>query len=182
MASNKQLDQTLCRLRYQLTYRQTLEAMQLILDRRGKTARRAMAAALAVLAGIFFMGFCLDRTADYRGKLSALCLLMGLVVLCYPALAARRTAKRVSRQGGTYELTFLTTGEILLPGGERLSLRGDRAARGFWTPNVIALRPDRAHTICIPLAAVPTGKRQALHQLLAQHIRIHTVTEGGMRT
>ena len=169
--ANVNRDQILCKLRYQLSHQQTLEAMQLILDRRGRKARAGMAAALWVLAGAFFILYLRDTAAAYRAALALLCLVCGAAVFCYPAAAARRSADQISRRKGWYELRFRRDGTILLPSGEAVPLSGDRGCRGFWTPRVIALRPDREHTFCIPLEAVPTGIREELYALLERSMR-----------
>lgn len=164
-------DNILCKLRYQLSHQHTLEAMQLILDRRGKKARAGMAAALWMAAGVFFIWYLLDTAASFRGTLALLCLLCGAVVFCYPAAAARRSANRISRRKGWYELKFRLDGTIVLPSGEAVPLSGDRGCRGFRTDRVIALRPDREHTFCIPLEAVPPEVREELFTLLERSMR-----------
>lgn len=162
-------DNALFSLRYQLEPAQIHEAFRLILDRRGKAARTVVSAFLLLLAlALFLRG---DRLAPGVGSnLAVYAAFLAVLVYGYPNFRARWSTRKLSRKSGRYQLDFYEDGTILLPDGSRVPLRGDRASRGYATPRIYALRPDRFHTFCIPRSALSPAQQPQLEQLLRTYL------------
>ena len=162
-------DNALFSLHYQLEPAQISEAFRLILDRRGKAARTAVSAILLLLALVLFLWG--DRLAPgVEDRLATYAVLLAVLVYGYPGLRARWSTRKLSRKSGWYQLDFYENGTILLPDGSCVPLRGDRASRGYATPRLYALRPDRFHTFCIPRSALSPAQKTQLEELLRTYL------------
>ncbi len=152
--------------RFQLTCDEAREAFLLIIDRRSHASRLIMSGTLLISALVCTGLYGLHPYGLQYALTALLFAFFSFLVCAYPRLKASRSAKAVTRRGGTYELKLSPKGYFILPDGELLKLNGDKRSRTLESDALFAIRPDRFHTVCIPKRAIPESKLESVRNIL----------------
>jgi hypothetical protein len=158
-------------VRYTLTYDEAYEAFYLLADKWGKKWRLIAFIALGAAAAVSLGLAVADRTAIQYSMLTVFSATLMLLVWSWPAAKARRGAKTVTREAGTYRLTISHTSGIRLPNGQTVPLQGDPDARAFETAQSFVIRPDRRNSFCVPKRVLKDGQVSAIRRILYSGIR-----------
>ena len=167
--------------RFSLTYEEALEAFLLIIDRRTPTARKCMSGILLLLAVLCVYLYGIQPYGLQFALMGLLFAFFSFLVYAQPSLKASRAARKVAAAGGTYALVLSEKGYFLLPGDEKLSLKGDSRSRAFETDTLFAIRPDRFHTVCLPKHALREPEAERVHKILKTNIRAFHDRRGSYR-
>lgn len=157
--------------RFTLTYEEIREAFLMIIDRRSRTSRLAMNISLFLLALVCVCLYALYPQGLQFALMACLFAFFSFLVCVYPSWKAGRAARIVVKKGGTYKFSLSSEGYFILPGGEKLLLKGDSRSRAFETDTLFAVRPDRYHTICLPKRVIRTSDLIQVRSILQSNIR-----------
>jgi hypothetical protein len=157
--------------RYQLSYDEAYEAFYLLAFRRSKTFKVVAGSCLILLAAAMLILYALDPRKLHYFYIAIIAVILLFYLIYVPALKARHGAKAVAKTGGTYELTYTEEGSIILPGGIKVQISGDKSARFIETDRSLIIRTDSAHTFCIPKRVMKEEEIYGLKKLLNDHLK-----------
>ena len=163
-------------LRYSLSYDEIYETFATILNKHSRRSRHVAATVLSAVAVVLLVLYARNPSHLEYSFLALVTALLIFRVLGYKELKARRSAKRLSRVGGIYEVTLYAQGQIQPKGGAKLDLNGDKDARAFETERLFVIRPDRMHTFAIPKRAIRPEESAIIRNTLKSCMRKFSVT------
>lgn len=150
---------------YQLTYEESYETFLVLSMRQSRRVRNILAAVLTVIAVVMLVLYYLNSNGFHYFVIAVLDILLLAYLIYVPALKAKKGAKAVSRQKGTYKMELTEGGNIRSQGGT-IPLAGDKDARAVETEKVFALRPDRVHTFCLPKRILTPEETDRVREIL----------------
>ena len=157
--------------RYELSYEEAYEAFYLLSFRRSRPFKLAVGCALVAVVVILLILFVMDPRKIHYFMLVILALLLLFYMIYMPVLKARRGAKQVARQKGTYQVTVGEDGVLALQ-QEQVPLAGDRNARAYETERIFAIRTNTTRTFCLPKRLMTQTQIERVRQILAAHTKL----------
>lgn len=137
-------------LNYQLSYEELAESMTLICDRRSKKSRIIMSCVLFVLAIGAVILYAQNPYGIHYAFTAIVMAAFSFIVGAYPSLKGKNSARKISKQRGTYKLVVSSDGYILPYGDDSVDLFAFSGGKCFETNQLFAIRADRFHSFCIP--------------------------------
>jgi hypothetical protein len=102
--------------------------------------------------------------------------LIGILLLFYliymPVLKAKKGARAVAKANGVFKVEITDEGTISLPGQKPIDLDGDKDARAIETDALFIIRPDSAHTFCIPKRIMSDKESYGVREILSAYIKM----------
>ncbi len=158
------------RFRYSLSYGEAFEAFYRLAARGGVRARKIASFGLLLISAALIFMYALEPARLEYFFLPLLCLAMYFGLMYYPGLKARRGARHVAAAGGQYLVEIGAEG-LIRAAGEEVKLAGDRDARAFESAELFIIRPDRAHTFCLPKRIMKEAEALELRGILRKHLK-----------
>lgn len=155
---------------YKLTYEESYETFLALSMKQKKRTRYILAALMTAIAVAMLVLYWLDSSRVHYFVIAVLDILLLSYLVYVPALKAKKGAKAVSRQNGTYKIELTEEGAIRSQ-GQTIPLKGDKDARAIETENVFALRPDRMHTFCLPKRILTPVETVRVRELLQANVK-----------
>lgn len=150
---------------YRLKYEECYEAFYLLGIKWEERKRNILAALLIVIGVVMLFGFYRDSRKIHYFFIAILDILLLYYLIYVPALKAKKGAKKVSRQGGTYKIELTADGKVRM-GNECVNLKGDPDARAIETNTIFVIRPDRVHTFCLPKRIMTEKEIEEVRKIL----------------
>lgn len=138
------------RLNYRLTYNEAYQSFYLLANKWKGEQKIIVGIILTVVAVIMLILRYRDPTAFHYSYIALLATLLLFYLVYGPVSKARRGARKVKKQNGSFKIEISKDGKIILPDGEAIDLSSDKDARVIETDDIFAVRPDGRHTFCIP--------------------------------
>ncbi len=160
---------------YELSYDEAYEAFSLVAFKRSKTFSAVVGLLLTVIAGGCLIAFALDNIKVHLLFIAMISILLLFYLIYMPMLKARRGARSVEKSRGTYKVQLRDIGTISLPGAEPLDLAGDKDARAIETDRVFVVRPDNAHTFCLPKRIMKDAEILGVRDILSAYMNYSNV-------
>lgn len=159
------------KISYKLSYDEAYETFYTLADKFGKKKRIILGIILTLLTiAMLYMQFRTPQAIQYT-LLAVVSILLLYKTIYTPINKARRGAKLVASQHGTYKFELNRKGYIVMYNGKEISLKGDKDARAFETPNVFGLRPDRENTLCIPKRILNHSETEGIREILKENYK-----------
>ncbi len=150
---------------YRLKYEECYETFYFLGIKWEERKRNILAALLIVIGVVMLFGFYRDSRKIHYFFIAILDILLLYYLIYVPALKAKKGAKKVSRQGGTYKIELTADGKVRT-GNECVNLKGDPDARVIETNTIFAIRPDRIHTFCLPKRIMTEKEMEEVRKIL----------------
>ena len=155
---------------YKLNYEESYTAFFLLSMKWERRTRKILTAVLTVAGAALLTAYYLDSQKIHYFFAAILAILLLYYLIYVPVLKARKGAKAVTRQKGTYKFALTEDGKIL-SGGQTIELAGDKDARAIETESIFVLRPDRQHTFCLPKRILKPGETEAVRDILKANVK-----------
>lgn len=155
---------------YKLTYEESYEAFLQVGMKWSKKVRKAIGVILTLIAIGLLGAYYLDSQKIHYFMMTILSILLLYYLIYVPELKAKRGAKAVAKQKGTYRVKLTEEGTAVLE-KETIELAGDKDARAIETKDLYIIRPDRMHTLCIPKRVMKKEEVEEVRELLKQHMK-----------
>lgn len=158
---------------YQLNYDEIYEAFFLLSMKWSKKTRMVFTAVLTAIAVCFLALFAFNRNRISCFFLAVVDIFLLSYLVYIPALKARRGAKKVYSQKGSYQVELTTKGQII-SGNTCIALAGDVNARAIETSASYIIRPDGQHTFCIPKRVMTPSEQEETEMILRAACKYRT--------
>lgn len=158
---------------YQLSYDEIYEAFFLLSMKWSRKTRMVLTGVLTFIAICFLILFAFDRTRMYCFFLAIVDIFLLSYLVYIPALKARRGAKKVCSQKGSYHVKLTEKGQII-SGDKCIALAGDANARAIETASSYIIRPDGQHTFCIPKRIMSVQEQKETETILRTACKYRT--------
>ncbi len=155
---------------YKLKYEEAYETFFLLSMRWRKRTRNVLAAVMTLIALGMLAAYYLDSRKVHYFVIVILDILMLYYLIYVPVLKAKKGAKTVSRQNGTYKIELTSDGRIHIQ-GETIELAGDKDARAIEAEEIFAIRPDRLHTFCVPKRILSPDETDKVRNILKSNVK-----------
>lgn len=155
---------------YKIKYEEGYETFYSLSMKFGKRMRNLLILVMTVIAAVMLFLYYRDSRKIHYFFIAVLDILLLYGLIYMPALKARKGAKKVSRQNGTYKIE-LTGDGMIRAGGQCIPLKGDKDARMIETETIFAIRPDRVHTFCLPKRILTDQQTEKVRKLLQDKMR-----------
>ncbi len=150
---------------YRLKYDECQETFYLLGMKWGERKRKILTVLLTVIGVVMLLGYYRDSQKIHYFFIAILDILLLYYLIYVPALKAKKGAKKVSRQGGTYKIELTREGKIRT-GNEWVDLNGDADARVIETDTIFVVRPDRVYTFCLPKRIMTEEEIEEVREIL----------------
>ena len=157
---------------YKLRYEEIYEAFFLLNAKWSKKVRFVLAAVLTAIGVGMLIAYGLDSMKIHYFIIAIFDILLLYYLIYVPVLKSKRGAKAVSKKGGIYKVE-LTDDGFIRSEAEKTELAGDKDARGMETDGLFVIRPDRAHTFCIPKRVMKDDEQEHVRELLRSKIKYY---------
>ena len=158
---------------YQLSYDEIYEAFFLLSMKWSKKTRMVLTGALTVIAICFLVLFAFNRNKFHYFFLAVVDIFLLSYLVYIPALKARRGAKKVCSQKGSYHVKLTEKGQII-SGNKSIAIAGDANARAIETASSYIIRPDGQHTFCIPKRVMSIQEQKETERILRTACKYRT--------
>ncbi len=156
---------------YRLTYDEAYETFFNLSSRWNQRRRMLLSVILTILTVGLLIGYFLDSHKVHYFFLAILALLLLYGLLYMPVLKAKKGAATVARQKGNYRFWLTADGEIKIPRGETVPLKGDKDARAIETQQLLIIRADRQHTFCLPKRILAKQEQEEIRSILQNYMK-----------
>lgn len=158
---------------YQLNYDEIYEAFFLLSMKWSKKTRMVLTGVLTVIAICFLMLFAFNRNRIYSFFFAVVDIFLLSYLVYIPDLKARRGAKKVCSQKGSYHVKLTEKGQII-SGNKSIAISGDANARAIETASSYIIRPDGQHTFCIPKRIMSIQEQKETERILRTACKYRT--------
>lgn len=158
---------------YQLNYDEIYEAFFLLSMKWSKKTRKILTIILTLIAICFLVLFAFNRNRIYSFFFAVVDIFLLSYLVYIPDLKARRGAKKVCSQKGTYRVKLTEQGQVI-SGNERIDIAGDTNARAIETASSYIIRPDGQHTFCIPKRIMSIQEKKETEAILRKSCKYRT--------
>lgn len=155
---------------YKLTYEESYEAFYVLSLKWGKKVKNVLSVLLTAVAAGMLIAFYLDSRKIHCFFIAVLAIVLLYNLLYAPVLKAKKGARSVRRQKGTYQMRLTEEGKIQSQ-GHVLKLREDKDARAIETERIFVLRPDRLHTFCLPKRILTQDEMDWVRCILKKNVK-----------
>ena len=159
------------RFSYSLSYEEAYSAFSALAFKRSRRFQLAAGIVLTAAAVLMLVLFALDPRKVMDLFLAIVAILLLFYLIYFPVLKAKRGARSVARTGGTYRVEITDMGTISIPHQKPIDLDGDKDARAIETPFLFIIRPDTAHTFCIPKRVMKDHEVNGVRDILSSYMR-----------
>lgn len=155
---------------YKLSYDEIYESFLLLSAKWSKKVRVIIGAILVGITVAMLIGYYLDSQRIHFFILAIFAILLLYYLIYVPVLKAKKGAQKVSKQKGTYRVKLTSDGKVVA-GSETINMAGDKDARVIETERLYILRPDNAHTFCLPKRIMKKEEIEEVRALLKANIK-----------
>ena len=160
------------RFNYELTYDEAYAAFSALAYRRGGRQQMITGILLAVAIVIMLVTYAMDSTKVMNLMLALIGILLLFYLIYMPVLKAKKGARAVAKANGVFKVEITDEGTISLPGQKPIDLDGDKDARAIETDALFIIRPDSAHTFCIPKRIMSDKESYGVREILSAYIKM----------
>ena len=158
------------RFSYELTYDEAYRTFSLLAFKRSRKFQLIAGIALTAAIVLMLVLFALDTAKVMNFFLAIVGIVLLFYLIYFPVLKARKGARAVAKAKGTYRVAITDTGTISLPHAKPIDLDGDKDARAIETDDLFVIRPDYAHTFCIPKRVMKEKEIYGVREILSAYI------------
>lgn len=152
-----------------------MEAFRSLNEKWGPKASKIVTVLLTAVTVFLLLSYMVDRTKVNYFFLALVSIAVLFYIIYVPFLKAKKGAAAVARQGGSYKVTITRLGQITPSQSEAIDLNGDRDARTIETSRLFVIRPDSAHTFCIPKRAMKEKEIEDVRTILQAYMKYKRV-------
>lgn len=158
------------RFSYTLSYDEAYEAFYRLAFKRSRKFQLAAGIVLTAAAVLMLVLFALDPRKVMDLFLAIIAILLLFYLIYFPVLKAKRGARSVAKAQGTYKVEITDMGTISIPRMKPIDIDGDRDARAVETDELFIIRPDTAHTYCIPKRVMKDKEAYGVREILSAYV------------
>lgn len=159
---------------YNLKYNEAYKTFLVLAKKWSDKFRIIVGIFLTVVASGMLILYFLDSRKIHYFFIAIIAILLLFYLIYAPVLKAKRGAKKVQKQHGTYKIQITARGKIMLPRTEPIELAGDKDARVIETDEIFAIRTDSTNTFCLPKRIMTEDEIKEIRELFKAYIKYQT--------